>query len=316
MRMNSIWAFATEGEFRKHEDTHGVSTRTDVHEAINGRVIELNRLGNSCTLKLLVFNVSRCDGSGILTLIEEFISNNPDWGISLWPSGTWGFEGITLNEVVGSDDYRCHYEATVRLRHKYGLRAVNADSSTTTERIEVSRSVIAAYDQNGPININEEQYDFAIIGQTERGVGGAEILVPRFEFTETYLWPLSFIREKMSLWAWATGTINATPFRGMPAKSVLFLGVDMRTADYGDGECVFRFAFKQPSSSLEIGRGSDMVLVPAKDGWDLLDIRTTERLIPGLRGRGNVVARAVDFVVLHSVYQTVDFHTLGLQPDA
>lgn len=316
MSRNSILSFKTDAEFYRHEEAYGVSQRTDVHENINGRVIELNRLGNSCSIKLVIFNVTQCDGSGIQSFIEDYINSNPDLGIKLWPRGSWGFEGITLNEAVGPDDYRCHYEATVRLRDKYGLRAINADSSTTSEKIEVSRIVLAAYDQNGPININEEQYDFAIIGQTERGVGGAEILVPRFEFTETYLWPLSFIREKMSLWAWATGTINATTFRGMPPKSVLFLGVEVRSADYGDGECVFRFAFKQPSSSLEIGRGADRVIVPAKDGWDLLDIRTTERLVPGLRGRGNVVARAVDFVVLHSVYQTVNFHTLGLQPDA
>jgi len=81
-----------------------------------------------------------------------------------------------------------------------------------------------------------------ILVQPDGTVDGVDVVVPRLEFAETHY--RAVVNESyVQLLQAATGTVNASTFRGLPASTVLFLGASgARRPQIGDWEITYAFA--------------------------------------------------------------------------
>ena len=172
---------------------------------------------------------------------------------------------VTINyEKIGADD------ATQTAPLK---RARSFDTSGGTQHItnalQVKNSTGTVTDSGervyGPSGLDDGATMKGAINVDDNGVNGVDIVVPSFQFQESYDVPLSvltdaYIRKLGEL----TGTVNDASFRGFKAGEVLFIGAsgshewdDQR--GNGPGTITFKFV-ASPSA------GDGKTLLPLKVG--------------------------------------------------
>lgn len=151
-----------------------------------------------------------------------------------------------------------------------------------------------------------------LIGVTEDSVEGVDIVVPKFEFQETWVFDDSAITPSFvdTLFR-TTGTVNNADFRHMSAYECLCLGVcGTRRPDKNDPtnlvwDLTFKFSGSPTETDIDIG---DSITVGAKLGWDYLWLMY-EKTTGGTPTRGShkIVAAYVS-----RVYRATDFSGLGI----
>lgn len=157
------------------------------------------------------------------------------------------------------------------------------------------------------------------IGVTPDGeVEGVDIVVPKFEFSETHYRPLASVNNAYALTLMGmTGAVNRTPFRQFPAKSVLFLGASggIRPAEQ-DWEMTYSFAVS-PNASLTVAKLLGDAALPygqnqiTKAGHDYLWMAYRKELGEQTQEFGRVTVRPIAAYVA-TVYPDADFAALGI----
>jgi hypothetical protein len=172
---------------------------------------------------------------------------------------------VTINyEKIGADD------ATQTTPLK---RARSFDTSGGTQHItnalQVKNSLGTVTDTGervyGPSGLDDGATMKGAINVDDNSVNGVDIVVPSFQFQESYDVPLSvlndaYIRKLGEL----TGTVNNAEFRGFKAGEVLFVGASGAhewDAQRGDGPGVITFKFIASPSA-----GDGKTLLPLKVG--------------------------------------------------
>jgi hypothetical protein len=172
---------------------------------------------------------------------------------------------VTINyEKIGADDTT----QTAPLK-----RARSFDTSGGTQHItnalQVKDSTGTVTDTGekvyGPSGLDDGASMKGAINVDDNGVNGVDIVVPAFQFQESYDVPLSvltdaYIRKLGEL----TGTVNKEPFRGFKAGEVLFVGASGShewDEQRGNGPGAITFKFVASPSA-----GDGKTLLPLKVG--------------------------------------------------
>lgn len=175
------------------------------------------------------------------------------------------------------------------------------DTGGGTQKITQSYATVNSY---APSGLTAPDFQGAI-GVSEDSVEGADVPVPKFDFTETHFLPSSTVSDSYKLALFnLTGRKNNATWRAFAAGEVLFLGATGSNRGTGQWSITFRFSASPNISGLSIGPISGI----DKLGWDYLWIRyadyadgTAFSLVK------RPVAAYVEQVILDG-----DFSTLGI----
>lgn len=111
----------------------------------------------------------------------------------------------------------------------------------------------------------------------KENVNGVDIVVPVFQWSETYWFsPTTVDEDYKAVVALCTGQINDRTFRGYPAGEVLFLGASGTKHGNSWWQITFKFARERNRTSLPIGNSG--ITVASKLGWQYLWIRYEDAL--------------------------------------
>lgn len=147
-----------------------------------------------------------------------------------------------------------------------------------------------------------------LIGVTDNGVEGVDIIVPSAVFTETHRKTHAEVTEaykgtviKM------TGKVNSAPFRGFAAGELLFAGAyGSRRGIIGDWEITYRWAASENQTDISIGNG--LFTVPTKKGWEYLWLRIRD-VVDAV---SNTLTKKPVAAYVERVYRTGDFSLLDI----
>lgn len=177
------------------------------------------------------------------------------------------------------------------------------DTSGGSQRIFFSRETISktpAPGETAPEN-------YGLIGVTENGVEGTDIIVPSAVFTETHRKANADVTNayKGTLIK-MTGKVNNAIFRGFDAGELLFLGAyGSRRGIIGDWEITFRWAASENQTNIGIGTGP-LITVPAKKGWEYLWVRFRDEV----DGASSTLVKKPVAAYVERVYQLGDYSAL------
>ena len=149
------------------------------------------------------------------------------------------------------------------------------------------------------------------IGVTKDGVDGVDIVVPKCNFSEQYLFDV-FDWERRRQVIRMTGTVNDAPFRGWKKGEVLFLGATGAFTQDQRFDVNFNFAVSEGVyGPLEI----DPLLIlpgdaghPAKEGWEYVWI-VYQTVIDQY---AQAVVKVPTVALVERVYDYSDFSLLGI----
>lgn len=163
----------------------------------------------------------------------------------------------------------------------------------TSKRCAPNPNGLAAFDHKKFINVGED------------GPEGVDIYVPTLEFGWTYP-VLSSAIDVFTLYE-LSGKVNATSYKGFPAGTLLFLGVD-GSGEMGTigatGKLTYKFQAKPNKTGIVIN-GADAV---SKKGHEYL--WTSVKKVEDAAAK---TVRSVPLAVyVEKVYETADFALLGL----
>lgn len=156
--------------------------------------------------------------------------------------------------------------------------AAAATSFTTvgaTEHIEFSKETVASYPANSEA-AREIDHGKAI-GVTKTGIKGVDIVVPKFEWTETYELPAATVTDAYLLTLRElTGRANSQGWRGFNTREVLFVGATGRRERGGPWRIDFQFRFEKTVADVEVGYPK-VITIAEKAGHDYVwfEIDTT-----------------------------------------
>jgi hypothetical protein len=163
-------------------------------------------------------------------------------------------------------------------------------------------------------NMGEEVYDSGsgddrvyhqgLINVSGGTVHGVDIVVPQFQFTETWVMPAAWILDTYvaSLYA-LTGTMNAKPFRVFGQGECLFLGARCEMQRGATLASVsYQFAARPTRRNFTVGP----ITVTEKRGWDYMWIRYGSST-----DNGYAVQRPLS-VHINQVYELGDFSRLAI----
>jgi len=172
------------------------------------------------------------------------------------------------------------------------------------------------YDSTGFVAVNPPSMKGAV-NVDDRGVNGVDIVVPNFQWTESYDVPSRFVADAyVRAVHLLTGSVNAAPFRGFAKGEVLFLGMTGSQewdAQRGDGPWSLSYKFVASPN-----RGPDLGGLPAepignittynKYGHDYLWVKyaSVDDNV------NNLVLRQPLVVYVNKVYPDGDFSKLGI----
>lgn len=153
------------------------------------------------------------------------------------------------------------------------------DTSGATSKITQALGTVGNYAPIGQVPPNF----YGAIGVTDDRVEGTEVPASKYEFTETH----RFLRTQVDLEYRLvlynmTGRWNHEPFRGFAAGEVMFLGAFGSIRGDDLWAITYKFACSPNAFNIPIGGVIDgpyddpydeLILVPAKLGWDYLWIR-------------------------------------------
>lgn len=187
---------------------------------------------------------------------------------------------------------------------RYGLlpsadQAISAfDTGGGTAHITNSRRTLRRYPEAAP--------DFkGAIGVTKDGVQGADIIVPQYHFSETYIRGDDAITNAYrGLLFGLTGRVNAADFKGLRPGECLFLGASGARKDANKWEVIYRFAGSQNEDDLRIG---DLPVI-SKRGWELLWVHYTEREDTS----AHTLVKVPSAAYVEEIYREGDFALMGI----
>lgn len=174
------------------------------------------------------------------------------------------------------------------------------DTSGGTKHLSQSPSTVASYPANAP------SFNGAINVDEKGNIGGVDVTMPMFSFTETHFYSNSkvsnsFKRELSEL----TGKVNNSSFKGWSAGEVLFMGASgtrrgKRSKD--KWEVTFKFSVSPNVKNLKVGD----ITVASKDGWDYLWVKYG----PEVNLQNRVLIRKPKYVYVERVYERASFSAL------
>lgn len=140
------------------------------------------------------------------------------------------------------------------------------DTGGGESKITQSYQTVSAY---APAGFVAPDFGGAI-GVSADSVEGAQIPIPKYDFTETHVFADSNVTPtyKSNLFN-LTGRKNGSPYKGFAAGEVLFLGATGSNRGSGQWTITFRFSCSPNVSGLTIGTITGI----NKRGWDYLWIR-------------------------------------------
>jgi len=145
------------------------------------------------------------------------------------------------------------------------------------------------------------------IGATAENVEGVDITTPVYNWSETHFIPDSAMtnayRGKLFH---ATGTTNASAFKGFAAGECLFLGASGSKRADEDWEVTFRFSSSPNKTGITVGDIQGI----AKKGWEYLWVTYTPT---ELTVAGKKYLRQIPlFAYVEKVYEESDFADLAI----
>lgn len=178
------------------------------------------------------------------------------------------------------------------------------DSGGGTQKITQSLATVNAY---APVGFVAPNYQGAI-GVSNDRVEGVDIVIPKFDFSETHIWPDSVVTTtyKLALFN-LTGRTNVAKFRGFEIGEVLFLGSTGTFRGSDQWAITYKFSCSPNVTGLTIGDITDI----DKAGWDYLWIRYAEFHDDMAYA---IVPRPIA-VYVEQVYLSGDFSTLAIGTD-
>lgn len=143
------------------------------------------------------------------------------------------------------------------------------------------------------------------IGYDGESVNGVDIIVPAYQWTETYWFNDAYVSNPykgilMSL----TGSVNNAGFKGFYAGEALFLGASGSKQGNGWWQIGFKFSGLPNQTSIAVGA----ITVPAKKGWEYLWIRYGDDVDSTLK----VKIKKPVAAYVEKVYPEKDFGLLGI----
>jgi len=141
------------------------------------------------------------------------------------------------------------------------------------------------------------------IGVTNDGVEGVDIVVPKFEWSETHtIAAASVTAAYIAILKNLTGKTNSGTWNGYAAEEVLFLGAEGSKRGDGDWEISFNFAAADNVTGKTVG-GISGVAIKA---WDYVWIRF--RTVEDTAAKKMV--KQAEAVYVEKVYETGNLSTL------
>jgi hypothetical protein len=171
-----------------------------------------------------------------------------------------------------------------------------------TQHITQSKATVNSY---GPLKSAKLKGAIGFDGKT---VKGCEIVVPKYEWSETHYLDVATVNDAYKLAvANLTGKVNDDTFRGFAAGEVLFLGASGSWTGQSINdpwEVVFRFAREPNATGLEVGDISGI----AKGGWHYLWVYYADEADEAI----GMNVKTPGAVYVERVYDSGDFSTLGI----
>lgn len=140
------------------------------------------------------------------------------------------------------------------------------------------------------------------------GVDGTEIVVPKYDFSETHFFIPAAIdgAYKAGLFALTAAPVNNDDFRGFKAGEVLFLGAQgTYRRSQGYWEINFKFSASPNLTAFDV----DGITVASKKGWEYMWADTREEKV------GVALVRRVSAVHIDQVYDLGDYSVMGIGTD-
>ncbi len=211
---------------------------------------------------------------------------------------------ITLDERLNATTWKvvASFEAPEPQQQDNPESTFAFDTGGGTQHITQSIETVGAY---GPSASNALG---GAIGYDGQNVGGVDITVPVYQFSETHYIAPQLITQayKMTLMG-LTGAVNNSPFRGFAPGEVLFLGASgtRRGVDPDDRwEIAYKFAASPNQNDLAVG---DITGI-AKRGWDYLWVQYGDDVDPTAK----VLIKKPIAAYVEQVYPMADFGPLGI----
>lgn len=184
---------------------------------------------------------------------------------------------------------------------------LNIKTTGGTRTIKLSKQTRRAYSSTAEIffpGVLESMFG-GLIGVSDSGVDGVEIVSPVFEWTEerTFLTgsvTLAYLKKLQRM----TGTVNNSPFRGFDSGEILFMGAEagIRTGEHWR----FVFTFRGSPNVANFTQGAFTGI--RKDGHEYSWTFDT----PGLSATPAQVVRQPRYLFIEKVYEEVNFADLGI----
>ncbi len=205
-------------------------------------------------------------------LIYDIIGTNDENEVQTLLLGTAPatYNGLILDSVEGEPIFNDDATSTGlwkgHARYLVPEVEYTFDTGGGTQKITQSYATISSYGVGGAT-----PPDFAgAIGVSEDRVEGVDVPIPKFDFTETHIWPATSISSSyVSALQGLTGQWNVATWRTYAAGTVLFNGVAGSNRGSGQYSLTYKFSFSPNVSGLYIGGIGPI----SKLGWDYLWVR-------------------------------------------
>ena len=200
------------------------------------------------------------------------------------------------DEVAGMWEGTAVYAPPEEVQQEVGESTYRFSTGGGTQHITTSRGTTKYPTSTAPDYKNA-------IGVTKDGVEGVDILVPKFEWSETHtIAAASVTTAYIAILRKLTGKTNSTAWQGYAAGEVLFLGAEGSKRGDGDWDITFNFAAGENVTGQTIG---DITGI-AKKAWEYLWIRFKD--VEDTTAKAMV--KQPQAVYVEKVYDEDDFSTL------
>jgi len=166
-------------------------------------------------------------------------------------------------ELAGMWEGVATYVAPEDVEQAVGESTVRFNTGGGTQHITTSRGTNKFPVATAP------SYNNAI-GVTRDGIEGVDIVVPRFEWSETHTFAAASVTQGCRhTMRDLTGRTNSIEWQGYAIGEVLFLGAEGSKRSDGDWDITFNFAAGENQTGITIGGIADI----AKKAWEYLWVR-------------------------------------------
>ena len=173
-------------------------------------------------------------------------------------------------------------------------QTITQSKGTTRYRAPIASLPTTPPDYRGAINVQDGR------------VGGADALIPTFQWSETHIVAANQVTEayKTTLYNLA-GTKNNATFRQKAAGEVLFLGCRGALRNTDEFSLTFNFSASPNLTNYNVNN-----MFISKKGWDFVWFVYAD-ILPTTVGANNVVKNPV-FAYVEKIYDDSDFSQLGI----